>query len=129
MIEKHKAIPIKKMLIRPLKVGEQFKVLPPSLNLRNSNEHMRNLRGQWLTIMNTRPDNMHVDHWAYYPAIYRDPLYKDEARMVDYSVREHEDGFIEHWYDYHMDIYETNLRLIHKESKGTELLAPNLPTI
>jgi len=129
MIETYKGIPIDRMLIRPLRIGEQFKVMPAHLGMRNSNEYMRSLAGQWLTVMDIKENNDTVNRWRYYDPIYRDPFYADTLITFDYSVEEHEDDFIEHWYDYHMDIYATNLRLIDKDNKKVKLTAPNLPTI
>lgn len=129
MIERYKGIPIDRMLIRPLRIGEQFKVMPAHLGMRNSNEYMRSLAGQWLTVMDIKENENTGGRWRYYDPIYRDPFYADTLIPFDYSVEEHEDGFIEHWYDYHMDIYATNLRLIDKDNKRVKLTEPNLPTI
>lgn len=129
MIETYRGTPVRERLIRPLMVGEQFKVLEDTAHMNNSNEFMRGKASEWLTVAYIRNSQFKRTHRAYYNPNGAVPATYGIIPLIDYAVDEHEGFFIDHWLSYHMNIYETNLRLIQTDNQLNQKRLPNLPSI
>lgn len=95
-------------LIRPLRVGEMFKV---DTNLfKNINPVMDSYAGEWLTVKKV---------------IHGNDEYKSVYSAID--CKGERTGGV--WHEYHMNIYSTNRRLMIINGKSLKKPSPNLPTI
>lgn len=111
------------VLLRPLNVGEQFKVAETLCS--NYNEDMEGMEGLWLTV--AHKTTKQTNDYDYF-----NPLFVSLRKKVfDYSiVTEHPLESSDHWYEYHMDILATNKHILSKEPQFTGARPnPKLPSI
>ena len=116
---------IHRTLLRTLKRGEMFKVKEGYMD--NTNQGMLNLQGTWLKV--SAAYRVRSESRDYFDNLFEEhhlPIY-------DYSV-EMNDGnnpFAEsdHWYEYHMDIYATNLEITRVDNRGLFPETPKLPLL
>lgn len=105
------------VLLRRLRVGEQFKVRNGPMA--NANASMYAQAGNWLTVKSFKHTT---------PSRHHHVLYRECSIPVSYY---YVDDAFDSWFDYHMDIYQTNLMILKTDrKKPVELkIKPNLPII
>ena len=115
---------IHRTLLRTLKRGELFKVKEGYMH--NTNQGMLDLQGTWLKVSKAylvRSDSR--DHF--------DRLFREHNLPVyDYSVEPNQDNPYaesDHWYEYHMDIYATNLEITRTDNRGLYPDTPKMPLL
>lgn len=105
------------VVLRKLMVGESFKVRNGPME--NSNRSMDMQKGNWVTVTMVNPSAFSTHHH---------PIY-DECNIPTYHYRV--DKSFNSWFDYHMDIYETNLMILRtdRKKKMDLRIKPSLPII
>ena len=114
---------IRRVLLRPLEPGEQFRVRYPLPNT-NITSYMKSIEGQWVTVKTRR--SIGEPSGTYF-----DPIYNElELETYVYHMENDKGRFGKiNWLEYHMDIYGTNLRILGAKNKMVMRRAPNLPII
>lgn len=115
------------VLLRPLKDGEHFKVSNP-LTRNNTASPMKNFEGEWVTVTKSKQD--FDGDYGYFNHVYASL----QIPIMVYNIGEdifNESGVQYAWYDYHMDIYATNLRILKSDRANVPLLKqePQMPNL
>lgn len=95
-------------LIRPLKAGESF-LVSKHLEL-NASKEMYDYCDKWLTVSYIQRSNIYMfNHLSI----------EEDGKITSYRAEEDDSSW--RWYPYHINIFETNIRMIEKDNT----LSPN----